>query len=368
MRHSRPTTILTILFGHIGDTLIVLSLFNDILRLDQNASFTILTRKHTKIITDLAAAYPHIVVTQIPHGIYALPFLCTLLVKRWTFLALGLGSASEYSLPLKIFIYILSLIPGNDSIGLDTQVSHKKGWQPLKKVIQPDYSQTMLENFRLLIPHMNEFKHSSDITGKPLNLKLLTTTPKDFPYKPYAYIVVHLFGVSRYRSFPLRRWKTLCSSISQKYPGLTIVFTGSSDDKKMIDEIAHTIPHFYTCIGLPILEVGGIIDNAALYIGVDTGITHLAGVLKQKSLIIRHVGDRRWIPTYNPYARILVNTEHCVCLSGGNCSVIEDGIAYTHCMYDISDKIIFDSVNLALSSPEKNIPLFAVLIDEYHHR
>jgi ADP-heptose:LPS heptosyltransferase len=36
-----------------------------------------------------------------------------------------------------------------------------------------------------------------------------------------------------------------------------------------------------------------------LYVGVDTGITHLASVLKAPSLVIAHNGASNWLPYYN---------------------------------------------------------------------
>jgi len=58
----------TILFGHIGDTLMALALFDDILSIDPTASFLILTRRNVALTRELAAAYPNIEVREIPNG------------------------------------------------------------------------------------------------------------------------------------------------------------------------------------------------------------------------------------------------------------------------------------------------------------
>lgn len=350
-----PVRILTMLFGHIGDTLMVVALFDDILALEPDARFLIITKRNAGQIRDLTAAYPSIEVKEIPRGLKALPFLIGLLKQRWVFLALGLGTALEYSFPLKLFLKVLSLIPGNESIGLGRRIHERKRWLPLRTIVKPDESATLIDNFRTLLPYLKK---------RPFNVVLTTSMPAHFPYTPGQYMVAHLFGVSRFRSFPLRRWKVLFASLASTYPHLPIIFTGAASDKAMIEEIAAVTPGAYMCIGLPLLHVAGIIDNAALYIGVDTGITHIAGALKQKSIVIRHVGDPRWMPTYNPHARILINTTRCTCIRDGTCTVEEEGVLYTRCMYDISDKMILDSVALGLSSKERSIDSFAGIKDE----
>ena len=42
-----------------------------------------------------------------------------------------------------------------------------------------------------------------------------------------------------------------------------------------------------------------------MYIGVDTGITHLASVLGKKSLVIAEQGAPHWLPYYNDNAVIV---------------------------------------------------------------
>jgi len=113
-------------------------------------------------------------------------------------------------------------------------------------------------------------------------------------------------------------------------------------------------------VNLPILEVAWLVGHAALYIGVDTGITHLAGVLGQKSIVISHFGDPTWIPTYNPNVRALVNS-----VRGKDAYIEEDGVRYRAAMYDISDIFFLDSVRLALSNTNRTVPLFAGFKDEH---
>jgi len=131
-----------------------------------------------------------------------------------------------------------------------------------------------------------------------------------------------------------------------------------------VAHLAHKVPQVIPMAGLPMGETAWVIDHAALYLGVDTGITHLAGVLQQKSLVLSHFRIPTWRPTYNPNARAIANSKRCECAQGGACEIKDGGIAYTRCMYDISDEFMIDSVRLALTSASRNVPSFPGFVDE----
>ncbi|MDR3546813.1 MAG: glycosyltransferase family 9 protein [Candidatus Pacebacteria bacterium] len=357
---AKPLRILMVQFGPIGDALMALALFDDILTLGPQATLLIITRRNAGLLRDLASAYPQVEVREIPNGIRSIPFFLSLLTKQWTLLMLGV--ALNYSFRLKLFFFALSVIPGNCTIGLDDR-EKGKGWLPLQIAIKPDTSLPIIQNFRRLISYIGAFDTTVLATRAP-HVRLACGKPHDFSYAPGSYIVVHLFGMALWRTLPQRRWKTLFKKINDAYPDLPIVFTGSSKDCAMLEDIANTIPNARVCIDLPILEVAGIIDAAALYIGVDTGITHLAGVLQQKSVIITHLADPRWRPEYNPNARILVNSKRCTCGTPEECYAEEDGVLYRRCLYDITDEAVLAAVRFALSTPDRHVSAFAGLADE----
>jgi ADP-heptose:LPS heptosyltransferase len=354
--------ILTVQFGPIGDALMALALFDDILTFDPKASLLIITRRNAGLIRDLARGYTQIEVREIPGGLRSLPFFAELLTQQWTLLTIGIALA--YSLRLKLFFFALSILPGNRTIGLDDRESGK-GWLPLDVVIQPDHTILIIDTLRKMLPYIGKGSFDTEALAKRApHVRFVTNMPEDFPLKSGRYIVAHLFGMAMWRTLPPRRWKQLLATIGSNYPELPFVLTGSAKDRPMLEDIASAIPHAHLAIDLSILEVAGIIDGAALYIGVDTGITHLAGVLQQKSIVISHRSDPRWRPVYNQNARILMNSKHCTCNTNEECYAEEDGVLYRRCMYDISDEFILDSVRLALSSPERHLISFAGLVDE----
>jgi ADP-heptose:LPS heptosyltransferase len=248
---------------------------------------------------------------------------------------------------------------------LTTGCRAKKKWLPLKIKLQFDNSVLVIDNMRRLLPYFLSKGLAQKVTGRAPTVLLATALPPRFAFAKGRYIVAHLFGTSVRRSLPHIRWIRLLQEVARTFPEYPILLTGAEPDREAAEAIASAVPGAGALIGLPILEVAGVIDNAALYIGVDTGITHLAGVLQQKSVVISHFGDPAWIPTYNPNARVLANSKHCVCRQGGECFTEEGGIWYRRCMYDISDGFVLASVALGLSSSRRSIPNYAGFIDEH---
>lgn len=354
---------LTVLFGPIGDALMALALFDDVLTLAPESTLLILTRRNVQIIRDLARVYPQIEICEIPVGIRALPFFLTLLTRRWILLTLGVSGV--YSLRLKMFFLALTLIPGNRTIGFNDRLPGERKWLPLQVVIQFDGTQYIIDNFRRLLPYIFGKEKTAVIFGRAPRVQLKAVLPHKFPFAPRQYIATNLFSVSSHRSRPQHQWKTLLPKIAAQYPDLPLVIMGGPDDALLAKELASLVPGAVALPGLPLLEAAGVINGAALYIGVDTGITHLAGVLQQKSLVLSHYSFPTWLPTYNPNARAIANSRRCECKQGGSCIVLDGGRPYRRCLYDITDKAVLESVRLALSSTERSVPSFAGCVDEF---
>lgn len=351
---------ITVLFGPIGDALMTAALFDDILALQPTARFVVLARNGVPLIRDIMRAYPQVSVREIPNGWHALPLFASLFAKRCTFLALGV--AGKYSLRLKLFFLLLSLRPGNYTLGFNDRESGQTSRLPIRRVFLFDPAHSTIDNFRRLLPPLFG-EAAAQRRGLPPHAALELECPHE-ALEPGRYIVIHFFGSRVIRRLPPRRMKHLLVELRRRYPQYRLVLTGSAADSAAADEVAAAAPDVLCIIARPLLEVGWIIEHAALYIGVDTGITHLAGVLGQKSIIISHSADPMWMPLYNPNARVLLNSTRCTCWTTGDCLVEEDGVQYRRCMYDISDDLILDSVALALSSSARSVPRFAGLVDE----
>jgi hypothetical protein len=164
-----------------------------------------------------------------------------------------------------------------------------------------------------------------------------------------SYIVVHPFAANDMRSLPMDRWRTLISCLREKYPHLDIIITGSTKDKDRAHSLCvDTQTHFGgDVVGAGFLNMMALIANARLYLGVDTGPTHVAAHLHAPTIVIGNRSNPCWLPTYNPTVKILTETAHCTCDSakGGDCIVILNGQRYYRCMIEVTDEAIKQAVS-----------------------
>jgi ADP-heptose:LPS heptosyltransferase len=338
--------ILSLSFGPIGDTLMLLTFFSELHEQDNSLRFAILAERGGRTIADLAQALPYVEVWDVSGSVLRrIVFVVRVLARSWTIFIPGV--AQLYSWHLRFFFFLLSSRPGNRTVALEG-INSRKQRVPVHLLLPYHPELTVIENFRLATPSVLPGMVLE--AGVPPQLPLATRTPPDFPFRTGDYVVVHMFGMSKKRSLPPARWHRFLEELARRYSKLSFVITGTARDATVAHEISANIPRVFFAIDLPILEVAGIIANAACYIGVDTGITHLAGVLQKKSVIIGNLSNPTWLPTYNPNAHVLTNAEHCTCNGDktGDCYVWEDGQPYYRCMYEMSDEVLYASVDQVL--------------------
>jgi heptosyltransferase-3 len=338
MKASADKRFVTVLFGSLGDALMALAFFDDLLKLAPDATLLILTRRNAELLRALAREYPQIKVREIPRGLRAAPFFARLLARRYTLLTLGLVSIG-YSLPLRLFFLMLRLA-GSRTIGFHDKL--------LQVRLDFDISKLMIDNLRRLLPY--GLPGTLAPAGAP-SVRLPQDAPRAAPQGPY--VVAHLFGASISNALPPHRWRSMIGHVLKKYPACRIVLTGSPHEHGRLADIAQGFSNVEMRTDLSISELAYLVGHAALYIGIDTGVTHIAGVLQKESVIVRHCGDPTWMPSYNPNAAVLFDPSRCMPEDPLNCAIVgEEGVGYRRCAYDISDEALFGAIDRALSAPE----------------
>ncbi len=332
-----PNKFVTVLFGPLGDALMALAFFDDLHRLAPDSTLLILTRHGAKNIRQLAREYSQIEVREIPRGIAALPFFWRVVMQRsTTLLTLGLVSVG-YSLPLRLFFLGMRLT-GHRTIGFHDSFLHVH--------LNFDIKYLMIENLRRLLPYI--LGKAGEGMQPPPRLNLPQEKPTNTP-EPKKYILAHLFGASIPHALPPERWHELFLQLSTAHPEFIIILTGVPAQRKIAEEIIAGLPNAQVRTDLSMPQLTWLVANAALYIGIDTGVTHIAGLLQQKSVVVRHCSDPTWTPSYNPNARVLYNPEHCTPNDPAACVMVEiGGRHYRRCALDIPDEELLKAVEQAL--------------------
>lgn len=298
---EKAKNILFIPSGSIGDALMMLALCDEIIARTPEVKITISVRKNAQLIRDLSLKYAAIKVVPVKKTLGGvIEAVWTAIKKPYAILmpvpfGVGFGKSSQL-----IFTF-LSLRPGAYTAGLLKRKDDRSGYD---KAIVYDQSRTYIDNCRILARAVG-ISVASEYS--PVHLDLQLVRPSNSPAAD-AYLVLHFFGSNVWKSFPPSRCRDLLETLTKKYPEKSFIITGAKENKAEADTIAADLPRTSVLVGAPILEVAWLIQNSALYIGVDTGITHLAGVLHKETVLLGHNATPTWLPTYNPNARILISS------------------------------------------------------------
>jgi ADP-heptose:LPS heptosyltransferase len=330
--------------GHIGDAIMVMALLGEATEKSPQLRVQYVVRRNASAIAELARAYPAVTITPLPYAFLpAVKATLGLLAKKSIVIVPPARDVHPHIIKI---LALLFMVRGDLVIGFRDPVRDPTKWHPYTKFIIYNRTQRYIENLReaLAIAAL-----PTKSFGAPPQLEFISSLPVAFPFTGKPYFVIHAFAhMSTGKSMPLRRWKQLIQKLYAAYPTHGIVVTGADVDRAQAEElVANT--DAWLAIDLPLEQVAGLIKNALLYIGIDTGPTHLAGVLSAPSVILAQQNEPLWLPDYNPNAVILWSKKDCVCdREDENCIIWEDGNPYRRCVYGITDESILEAVRAIL--------------------
>jgi ADP-heptose:LPS heptosyltransferase len=154
---------------------------------------------------------------------------------------------------------------------------------------------------------------SGEVMSSPIDYKYDSAEPiKKFK----SGIVVHMLAASGTRTPMTSFWRKLINLILDN-TNLVVYLTGSQQDSVEINRILDGRAGENRLKNLAgevnIKELCSLIDESILYIGVDTGITHLASFLHKQSVVIGNRSNPCWLPYYNDKAVIINSKQSCSC-------------------------------------------------------
>ncbi len=170
----------------------------------------------------------------------------------------------------------------------------------------------------------------------------------DLPQK-YDYVAVAFRAVAESRRWGKDNYINLIKRIISELQ-LKIVLVGTEDDKKIGDEIVSAcgIDEVKNMAGVTsIREVSGLISLAKLFIGNDSGPSHIAAAVGVPVVVLSGADDPK---STSPMAsdKVLLYQEELDCIScvKNICPIKGDG--FMKCMRDISVDRVFQAVQLLL--------------------
>lgn len=278
---SKKINIVYLLNGSIGDFLMVL-LMLDTVKKDKYKCH-ISTPRNYELFRSLAKEYPEINIVKYPLGLLGFVFCRNIFITPPT--------PGKLPYHQKFFARLVSIFFGTMA-GFDDKEKINKF---LYDVLVPYRTDILF--YELLNSVLEDL--NIDYEKKPLKFKTLSK-PKN---SETEYIVFHPFGASRGRSFVDEKLVKIIFFIRKYFPNYKLYITGSNEDKEKIIKVQDD--QIVYCFGKNMEELVSLILGSSLFIGVDTGITHIANLLTVKTLVFAEQGTPHWLPYYNPKASIV---------------------------------------------------------------
>lgn len=111
--------------------------------------------------------------------------------------------------------------------------------------------------------------------------------------KPLIGFQVASFPTKSYRDWPLESFVALGERLLATYPTAHILILGGSESRAKARELAARLGRATAAAGgLSLRETAAVIAQLDLYIGVDTGPTHIAGALRVPMVALYHCRHR----------------------------------------------------------------------------
>lgn len=323
---------MVISYGAIGD-FVMLLYFLVSLRVQRTEStrYIVLTTKNAALLRDIAGAYDFIEI---------IPITFSALVKLWL----------RAGLKRNLVIIPPTFTDTPSAVGMIAKIFALRG------ILAGFVSCAKTPHLDIHIPFKTHKPMHEQFNSLVEKLGYQKAQPPQLHFSEEAslrekifgqYIVVAPFASNPGKSLPPERWQKLFTYLQETYPQKNIILVGGHADKNTAEMYLSGREHLYNYCGVPFAQLVSLLRGASCFIGVDSGLTHVAGVLHVPSVIIDNLRAVTWLPTYNPKAIILTEKKHCVCngdKTGGDCNYVINGVSYLRCMYDVSDERITDAI------------------------
>lgn len=224
-----------------------------------------------------ATSYDMILETQ---GLIKSALICALAKKSQKAIVAGLGNATLYSgyEPLARLFYAQSVQVPKECHAIDRArlvMSSAFDWPPLKRESAPP-----------------QFYPTAFLNTLPKLANLSINSPHITTNGEVPYVVCFHSTARAAKRWSNESWIELGKSLSQS--GYHLIFPwGNAAEREISQSIANHIPGAIVPRGFSIQEVYSLVAHAALIVGVDTGLTHLAAVLGKPTVEI-YCDSPRW--------------------------------------------------------------------------
>lgn len=262
----------------------------------------IIVHRVGKFLRGFIEGYPYISLIEVS-GKHPLSFVQIFkLIGRDNVIILP-PTIGKFQLRLKFLARVLALPPGGFLVGF--QDSGILCSALYSKVLPYNINQLFIETMHdiLRVLKIESAEKTPRLIIKPSQGILERVGLRD-----KRYIFLHPRGSSERRCLNELDTAYLINFILSLYPERRVVISGAEHEREKIDSMVKNSKkpeRVVKFIGGSPQELSALIEKAELFIGVDTGITHMACFLGKRALVIAQNATPHWLPYYNKEAKIL---------------------------------------------------------------
>lgn len=165
------------------------------------------------------------------------------------------------------------------------------------------------------------------------------------PLPRVPYLVLHFFAPSTRRSVPVVQARELLTLVKEAFPSHTLILTCTKKELERAERIAADM-HVEIRHDLSPSALISLFAGADAYVGVDTGVTHLACHLGVPCVVLGNRSNPCWLPYYAPRATVIFDSKRCICNGDKTDGCFEEtpeGPVY-RCLFDIEPKLVVEKL------------------------
>lgn len=108
--------------------------------------------------------------------------------------------------------------------------------------------------------------------------------------RPLIGLQVRAFPTKAWRDWPIEHFAALCGRIAERWPGAHFLLFGGGEDRSRTLELTDRLPGRATSLAgaLSLRESAAVMNELHLFVGLDSGPTHIAGALDMPLIGLYH--------------------------------------------------------------------------------
>jgi len=118
-------------------------------------------------------------------------------------------------------------------------------------------------------------------------------------------LAIHPGSGSERKNWPVEKWLALCRWLGSLHPAPSLLLIGGEADQKRLSALQHAQGNLQVARDLPLCQLAALVERCALFLGHDSGISHLAAAVQARCLLLFGPTDPEiWAPA-NPGVRVI---------------------------------------------------------------